>query len=104
MSKALWRRHFAQYHLNFQIAAGSGAENIIYVSGDEVVSDMGVEVFSFGFGRKKFFVFLGRNIQVLVDESGAEFDFEHALLGQIQDRSQYGRFDRRAGQCLHHRR
>jgi hypothetical protein len=53
------------------------------VSGDEVVSDMGVEVFSFGFGRKKFFVFLGRNIQVLVDESGAEFDFEDALLGQI---------------------
>jgi hypothetical protein len=53
------------------------------VSGDEVVSDMEVEVFSFGFGRKKFFVFLGRNIQVWVDESGAEFDFEDALLGQI---------------------
>jgi hypothetical protein len=90
--------------LKFLNSGRTCAESGIYLSGDEVISDMGVEVCSFGFRCQKFFIVLWWDMQILVEEAGAEFDFEQALLQQIEGGSQYGRLQRHAGHYLQHQR
>ena len=80
--------------LKFLDGEWTSRRRLVYLLGEEAVSDMNVEVLAFGFGCQELGIALLRNVKILPELARAKFHLEQAQFGLIQERSQHGRFHR----------